>query len=192
MNLTVKRLPSLLALLLSVGGVYLHAYELDKKFRRPVALALTENGMLAVGNRDSGSVSLINLPQREVIFEIDVGLGVSDLRTIPGEPYLVATDEEASELILLETKGRAGQLIVRRRVPTPHSPVGVEVAKSGAFMTVTSLWSRRVSLFRFDRIGELCGGSVSPISLSHLVCSGWTTRGKDWSFVTLSPTKSPY
>ena len=150
MNLTVTRLPSLLALLLSVGGIYLHAYELDKKFRRPIALALTENGMLAVGNRDSGSVSLINIPQREVIFEIDVGLGVSDLRTIPGGPYLVATDEEASELILLETNGRAGQLIVRRRVPTPHSPVGVEVAKSGAFMTVTSLWSRRVSLFRFD------------------------------------------
>ena len=150
MNLTVKRLPSLLVLLLSIGGIYIHAYELDKKFRRPVALALTENGMLAVGNRDSGSVSLINLPQREVIFEKDVGLGVSDLRTIPGGPYLVATDEEASELILLEAKGRAGQLVVRRRVSTPHSPVGVEVAKSGAFMTVTSLWSRRVSLFRFD------------------------------------------
>ncbi|SVE42931.1 uncharacterized protein METZ01_LOCUS495785, partial [marine metagenome] len=123
-NLTVKRLPSLPALLLSVGVMSLHGYEPDKKFRRPVALALTENGMLAVGNRDSGSVSLINLPQREVIFEKDVGLGVSDLRTIPGGPYLVATDEEASELILLETKGRAGELIVRRRVSTPHSPVG--------------------------------------------------------------------
>jgi len=130
--------------------MHLYAYEPDEKFRRPVTLALMENGILAVGNRDSGSVSLINLSLREVIYEKDIGLGVSDLRAIPGGPYLVSTDEEANEIILLEIKGRAGQIMVHRRVSTPHSPVRIEVAKSGTFITVTSLWSRRVSLFRFD------------------------------------------
>ena len=134
--------------LLSGAFSAVSAYEPDKHFRRPVALAWTGNGLLAVANRDAGSVSLIDVVKRKVVGETVVGKKLTDLVALPGGRFLLVTDEEKSELILLEPKGLDIQ--VRVRVALPHSPVNVKVAPGGAFITVTSLWARRVSLFRLD------------------------------------------
>ena len=134
--------------LLSGAFSVVSGYEPEKHFRRPVALAWTGGGLLAVANRDAGSVSLIDVAKRKVLGETVVGKKLTDLVAIPGGHFLLVTDEEKSELVLLEPKGLDIQ--VRVRVAVPHSPVNVKVAPGGAFLTVTSLWARRVSLFRLD------------------------------------------
>ncbi|MFP6899769.1 MAG: hypothetical protein VCA36_02430, partial [Opitutales bacterium] len=126
----------------------LGAYSPEKLFRRPVALAWTSDGLLAVANRDSGSVSLLNVKDRKVVGEFMVGKRLSSLCSLSGGRFLVATDEEASELLLLEPKG--AMLEVQARLAVPLSPVNVVVAKHGSFVVVASLWARRVSLIRVD------------------------------------------
>ena len=151
----LKRFSQLfLAGLYLLGGVSLFAYEPEERFRRPIALALMQSGTLVVANRDAGSVSLVNPAEFELVFERKVGQRLSDVKSIPDSRYLVATDEEASELLLLEALEDDVKII--RRSSAPHSPVSVAVAKSKAFVTVASLWSRRVSLFYLDLdLGEL-------------------------------------
>ena len=101
------------------GGVSLFAYEPEERFRRPIALALMQSGPLVVANRDAGSVSLVNPAEFELVFERKVGQRMSDVKAIPDSRYLVATDEEASELLLLEAL--ADDVKIIRRSPAPHS-----------------------------------------------------------------------
>lgn len=134
-----------LLVLFGIGSVSLHAFTPRKVFRRPVALAWTEEGLLAVANRDSGSVSLINPSTRQVVGESVVGKSLASLVSLPNGRFLVAVDEQASELLLLEIVG--SKVRVRFRATTPHSPVDVKVVGDGAFVVVASLWARRVTLF---------------------------------------------
>ncbi len=146
--------PVFLSLLLLANWSSICAFSPEKRFRRPVALAWTGGDLLAVANRDAGSVSLVDVGKRKVVGETVVGQRLTDLASLPGGRLLLATDEEASELLLLETNGSG--VTVRDRVTTPHSPVSVAVATDGSFVTVASLWARRVSLFRIDsERGEL-------------------------------------
>ena len=101
------------------GGVSLFAYEPEERFRRPIALALMQSGPLVVANRDAGSVSLVNPAEFELVFERKVGQRMSDVKAIPDSRYLVATDEEANELLLLEAL--ADDVKIIRRSPAPHS-----------------------------------------------------------------------
>ena len=91
--------------LLSGAFSAVSGYEAEKYFRRPVALAWTGDGLLAVANRDAGSVSLIDVAKRKVVGETVVGKKLTDLVALPRGRFLLATDEEKSELVLLEPKG---------------------------------------------------------------------------------------
>ncbi len=144
----------LFALSLAFAAASLPAHTPEKHFRRPIALAWVGDGLLAVANRDAGSISLVDVERRKIVGEKVVGKRLSDLVAIPGNGFLVETDEEKSELLLLEAKGSV--IEVRARAATPHSPVNVKVTRDGSRIVVASLWARRVSLFRVDvERGEL-------------------------------------
>ncbi|MBL62557.1 MAG: cytochrome C peroxidase [Opitutae bacterium] len=134
-----------LLVLLGIGCVSLHAFTPRETFRRPIALAWTEAGLLAVANRDSGSVSLINPSTRQVVGESVVGKRLASIASLPNGPFLVSVDEQANELLLLESVD--AKVRVRARAATPHSPVDVKVVGDGSFVAVASLWARRVTLF---------------------------------------------
>ena len=138
------------------------AYTPEKAFRRPVALAWTKDGLLAVANRDTGSVSLLDVKDRKVVSEFTVGKKLSSLCSLHDGRFLVATDEEKSELLLLEAKG--AMLKIRDRLAVPVSPVNVVAPKSGSFVVVASLWARRVSLIRVN----LAVGELSRIQIADL------------------------
>ena len=136
------------ALVTGLGSCHLVAKSPEKAFRRPVALAWTSDGLLAVANRDPGSVSLIEVEKRKVVGEVVVGKRLSSLSSLSGGRFLVAADEEANQLLLLEPKGAT--IAVRDRVAVPHSPVNALVSSDNSFAVVASLWARQVSLIRLD------------------------------------------
>ncbi|MFP6854987.1 MAG: hypothetical protein VB980_04325, partial [Opitutales bacterium] len=137
-----------------MGGcmVSLYGFSPDKRFRRPVALAWTKDGFLAVANRDTGSISLVDVKKRKLVGESAVGKRLSGLISIPGSSFLAAVDEEDNELILLEKVGF--QIKTRARSMVAHSPVSLTASGDGRHLAVVSLWARRVSLFAMDAKGK--------------------------------------
>jgi len=116
-----------------------------RRLRRPVALALIDaDRTLLVANRDSGSISEVDLSRREVAAEYNVGTRISDLKVGPSGSTVVATDEASHELLVLKWNNKTLQVV--SRTPVSHSPVSVVFdAKKNRCMTA-SLWSRRLNV----------------------------------------------
>ena len=140
----------------SAAVVALHANEpasMDgqPRFRGPVALVLLDDGeLLLTANRRSGSISEIDTETRRVTDEISIGKKLSGLVAIPGRELLLATDEEAHEVILIRRKGR--NWTVAARLPVAAYPVSIAVNREGtARGFVASLWSRRLSIIDLER-----------------------------------------
>jgi YVTN family beta-propeller protein len=110
------------------------------RLRRPVALVPAGDGKrLFVANR-AGSVSVLDTAKRQVIAEIDTGRRLADLAAAPGG-RLLAVDEAAGELIVLETKGVS--VGVAHRLHVGESPVSVRPAGDGSRALVVCLWPRK-------------------------------------------------
>lgn len=111
--------------------------------RRPVALALADGGKwLFVANQRSGSVCVIDTAAGKVTAEVPVGRRLSDLAATPDGATVLATDEEAGQLVVLRRAG--GRLEVAGRVEVPPGPVAV-AALDGRRCVVASLWPRRLA-----------------------------------------------
>ncbi|MEX2174467.1 MAG: cytochrome c peroxidase [Pirellulaceae bacterium] len=118
--------------------------------RRPVGLAQSADGkLLYVANRDSGSVSVVDLVGNKVVAEHAVGKRLSDIVCLSGSTRLLATDEGAHELLLLEASGT--HVTVLSRLSVSPYPVSICLSSDGANATIASLWSRRLT---FIRLGD--------------------------------------
>lgn len=131
--------------------------------RRPIALALDNASQrLYVANRRAGSISVVDAAVRARLGEIGVGRLLSDLALVPGGRLLLATDESAHELIVLEAASREdardGTRALPRpiaRVAVPEYPVSVRVSKDGERAYVASLWSRRLSVVAIGALDDV-------------------------------------
>ncbi len=116
-----------------------------ERLRRPVALALLESEKtLLVANRDSGTVSVIDLLRQDVTGEYRVGNRLSDLRVGSSRSVILATDEASHELLVLKWSGK--RLDVVSRTAVNHSPVSLTIDPTGKRCFVASLWARRMSI----------------------------------------------
>jgi YVTN family beta-propeller protein len=114
------------------------------RLRRPVALALSDDGArLFVANRRAGTVSVIDVARRGVLAEVAAGRTLADLSAAPGG-RLLAVDEDAGELLVLEPRGDSVAVAHRIRVGT--SPVSVRVVGGGTRALVVCLWPREAVL----------------------------------------------
>jgi mono/diheme cytochrome c family protein len=128
--------------------------------RRPIASAWVEHGkLLAVANQRSGSISILDVPQRKVLDEIAVGERLADIAAHPSGHCLLTVDEGRHELILISCKSH--EIKVDRRLPVSPYPVSVAISPGGSLAAVASLWSRKVTVFRVTR-----GGRSSDASLT--------------------------
>jgi YVTN family beta-propeller protein len=118
-------------------------FEPTARLRRPVAIVV-DNDHAYVANRNSGTVSVINLETKTVESETTVGKRLSDLIGLPTSRFLLALDEDRHQLILLDAIG--SRLRIVQRLDVPHSPVRLQLSADGRLCAVTSLWSRRVTL----------------------------------------------
>lgn len=114
--------------------------------RRPSAAVVVGNGeSLAVANRRSGSVCLIDFNTKHVR-EHHLGQQLSDLIEIPGSSDLLVTDFAAGTLIPLSVS--EGRLEIQGRIEVEQWPNSVCTNETGSRICVASLWSRRLSLLR--------------------------------------------
>ena len=120
--------------------------------RQPVALAVTDGGKtVLVANRRSGSISIVDSEARKVVAEYDVSRGLADLANLPGGRYLLAVDQVANQLLLLDTHQRLIRVV--DRIAVSPDPVRLVVPADGSFCIVASCWSRRVTFVGLARTG---------------------------------------
>jgi YVTN family beta-propeller protein len=113
--------------------------------RRPVAAApLADGRTVAVANRRSGTVSVVDVQAGQVINEVAVGGTLADFAALPDRRHLLAVNEAKHELIALSSDG--GRLTVDARLAVGPYPVCVVVSADGTWATVASLWSRKVEV----------------------------------------------
>jgi hypothetical protein len=114
--------------------------------RRPVAAAWLDPGkLLAVANQRSGSISIVDLAEHEVLAEVAVGQRLADVAALPAAGWLLAVDEERHQLVLLQWE--AGALRIAERIPVSRHPVSVAVSPDGSRASVASMWSRTITTF---------------------------------------------
>src|SRR5262245_53234612 len=100
------------------------------QFRRPVAAVCLDDGhTLCVANRDSGSLSLVDLQTNRVRDEVKVGQRLSGLAVLPDRKHLLAVDEQRHEVIALTFDGHS--LTVRSRLTVGPYSVSVVVQPDG-------------------------------------------------------------
>ena len=135
-----------LLLLPAIGA----AADVATAVRRPVGLIPSADGTrLFVANRDSGTISVVDLAGREVAAEHAIGKRLSAIVALPNSTRLLVTDEAAHELVLLDTKDDS--LSVVERLPVSPYPVSICLAEDGKSATIASLWSRRVTFVEVGR-----------------------------------------
>jgi YVTN family beta-propeller protein len=122
----------------------------------PIALACIDRGKtLVVGNRRSGSLSIVDTASHRLVGEQAVGQGLSDLAVLASDRHLVALDQAADQLILLEVRDRSFTVV--DRVKISPDPVGLVVLPGGSSCVVGSLWSRRLSVVRLGGLTPEAG-----------------------------------
>ena len=118
---------------------------LKTDFRGPCSVVLLSEGkLLAVANRRSGSVTILDAVSGAIQCETVIGDKLSDIHAVPDTTKIVVTDFAAHELIFASV-GESSIRVVRR-LPVARYPVSVAVSPDGETFAVASLWSRRLSL----------------------------------------------
>src|SRR5262249_26419815 len=72
-----------------------------------------------------------------------LGQRIVDLALVPRTSRLLAVDEHAHELLVLEADGQ--QLNIVQRLAVSPYPVSIQVSTDGSLITIASLWSRRLT-----------------------------------------------
>lgn len=118
------------------------AAEQRAHLRRPIALALVDDGKtLLVACRD-GNITIVDTNKLAVAAEHRVGGRLSDMAVDRESGRIVVTEEQRGELVLLAR--RATALQATGRIKVGPSPVSVQVGTGKA--TVADLWARRLFL----------------------------------------------
>jgi DNA-binding beta-propeller fold protein YncE len=134
----------LIAVTCALGGDQRPSVPLERRARQPISLLLTDGGKtLLVANHRGGSLSVIDATARTVVAEYDVGQGLADLAMLPGARYLLAVDQAANAVLLLDHRDR--KIRVADRTKVSPDPIRVVVSADGTSCVVASLWSRRLT-----------------------------------------------
>ena len=141
----VSALLALAALAMPFAAAAGEELKLKPALRRPLALDIC-GGWLLCANRDSGSVSLIDLDLLEVSSEKKIGQRLGDLEST-GAGILV-TDSTAGCLLSLAFND--GKLEAAAIVPIIGSPRDIAISQSGKNCAVASPWSRQVTLVALE------------------------------------------
>ena len=113
--------------------------------RKPLGVVVDNDQRVAlVANKTSGSISVVGLVGRTVISESKIGTQLSCIsKGIEQETYL-CTDLDKHELVCFRLTDNKAQVI--SRTPVAKYPVNIAVDRENKRCSVTSLWSRRVTL----------------------------------------------
>ena len=140
----------------------------------PVALSLLDDGkLLLTANRRSGRFRVIDTKSGRVTDEISIGKKLSGLVAVPGRDLLLATDEEAHEVILIQA--RTAKTDCAARLPVAAYPIGISLNREGTSAGfVASLWSRQLSIC--DVVTAASDQQAAGLMLSKVLCLPFAPR----------------
>src|SRR5690606_37338249 len=114
-----------------------------------------------------------DVDRRQVAGEQIIGKRLTDIaRLTNGQGYLV-TDEQAYELLWAKL-GADRQIDIAERVKVSPYPVSVSVSADGQRVAVASLWSRQLTLLRFE------GGESPKLATEHVIDLPFAPRKTLW------------
>ncbi len=125
------------------------AKALTARIRRPMAVALMDGGRLLTANRQSGSISVIDLATRRVLAEYDVASGLADIAALPDNRRVLAADQAGHQILLLDF--HADVIRVLARVQVSPDPIRIIVSNEGTSCAVASRWSRKLTFLELTR-----------------------------------------
>ncbi len=151
----------ILTLLLTACCLPASGAEFQSRLRRPIAIAVSSDGKwLFAANRDSGSISIVDLPGGTVAKEIDVGGRTSDLVAIDDSRLLVL-DEQNHQLVLYSGGGVDWK--VASRLDVAQYPVCLKVDRAAQRCFISSLWSQTVTIIDLPEIDpSKAAGDLQP------------------------------
>ncbi len=121
------------------------AKPLAARFRRPIALVTVDNGRhFLVANRDSGTISRIDISARRVLDETTVGKRLADLVLTPDGSRALVADAGGRQLVLCHLEN--GRPNPSTRVDLPMEPTRLAIDPAGRRVAVTSKWAKRLVL----------------------------------------------
>ena len=113
--------------------------------RRPVALVTPDGGHhFLVANRDSGTVSRVDIKTGRVTAEIRIGHRLSDLTLTPDGQHALVADAGRHQLVVCRLVD--GQPAPTLRIPLSIEPTRLAIDTDGRRVAVSSRWSRRLVL----------------------------------------------
>ncbi|HZU35078.1 MAG TPA: hypothetical protein VFA18_04175, partial [Gemmataceae bacterium] len=124
--------------------------ERTTRSRRPVALALAVDGKTLFVANQGGTITVLDPAAGRVTAEVQVGRRLADLALTADGRRLLAVDEEANELVLVQ---REPALEVVQRVAVGYAPVSVQMDDERGRCCIASLWSRRLTVVDLPRDG---------------------------------------
>lgn len=141
------------ACLVAIGVAGLADESPPLRLRRPIAMALLEDGnRLLVACRDSGSVAIVDPIAGRVVQETRIGQRIADLAVTPNGSRIAVVDEAAAELVVATVDGDALKKIARHKVGA--TPVSVSLSDDGRYASVACLWPRQMHIHRLDAESE--------------------------------------
>jgi YVTN family beta-propeller protein len=117
------------------------------RLRRPVALVAVGNRVL-VGNRCSGTISVIEPSAERAVGEYSVATRIADMIAIPNSDAVFVLDDGQNRLlkVLLRDDG----FTVDSATQVPSSAVKLAVSESRQRVFVNSKWSHDLTVINFD------------------------------------------
>ncbi|MEL6109597.1 MAG: cytochrome c peroxidase [Planctomycetota bacterium] len=143
-----------------------------QSLRRPTVLVLCPDGdTLFVGNRDSGSIQIVETDSQRVISEVPVGQSVAAMCFVDSDRLLVADGRGSQVLMLRKHGGKTTEWwSVVSSVEVHGYPSAIVFDAREGISHVTSTWSRQLTSFRVegDSLRKLRTASL-PLSPRRLL-----------------------
>ena len=118
--------------------------------RRPSDIDLSPDGSrLYISLESDGNLIGVDPLEGRMLFEENVGQTLSAVAAIDDAGHIVVADRDAHALVLLRHRGE--ELLELARLPVARYPVDLALSADGRRLAVSSLWSRRLSLFDLRR-----------------------------------------
>ena len=121
--------------------------QLKSQQREPVTLTVRD-GELLVGNRSSGTISVIDVRQQRVAAEHRIARRIADMIRSENDHSLFVIADHDRQLLRVELEG--DEVVAKPVAEIPHSSTKLAIDEANRRLFVTAKWSHELIALQFD------------------------------------------